>query len=189
MTLTATTIVLATAFGAIAAGAALAQSKIENETLLSPLPQEFKIGYHAANDRETMAEYVPTGESVDDWSRMITVQVFHALKNADANAFAADLAKRWSSACPHGRGQRARTGDDHGYSFALWIYRCPLNPATQKPETMWLKVLSGADSLYSAQYAYRREFGKELAGPAMEYLRQIKVCDTRRADRPCPLGR
>jgi hypothetical protein len=34
MTLTATTIVLATAVGAIAAGAALAQSKIENETLL-----------------------------------------------------------------------------------------------------------------------------------------------------------
>jgi hypothetical protein len=187
MITTAKTILLAAALGAIAS-AGLAQGGIENETLLSPLPDGFEIGYHAANERETMAEYTPADESVEDWSRMITVQVFHTLKNADADSFAANLAKRWSSACPPGEAKRATTGVDNGYRFALWIYQCPLNPATQKPETMWLKAVSGAHSLYSVQYSYRHEFAKELLGPAMDYLRQIRVCDTRRADRPCPAG-
>jgi hypothetical protein len=53
---------------------------------------------------------------------------------------------------------------------------------------MWQKVIGGVDSLYSVQYAYRREVTKELIVPAMECLRKVAVCDNRHADRACPRG-
>ena len=52
------------------ASAALAALKDEN--LLTPLPDGFKVGFHEANARQSIAEYVPKDETVDDWSRMVT---------------------------------------------------------------------------------------------------------------------
>ena len=65
---------------------------------------------------------------------------------------------------------------------------CPLNPATKKPKTMYPKAIVGSDSLYVVQYAYRRALSQALVGPAVEYLRQMPACGTRRAPRRCPAG-
>jgi hypothetical protein len=135
-----------------------------------------------------MAEYIPSPETVDDWSRMVTVQIFYSLKNVDPDAFAGDLAKRWRSACAGGGARKVTAGKENGYPFSQWMYNWALNPQTNKPENMWLKATGGADSLYSVQYAYRREMSTDLIGPAMECLRRVSVCDTRRSDRPCPEG-
>jgi hypothetical protein len=161
---------------------------LQDENLLIQLPGGFKSGYTASNGKEDMAEYVPAGESVDDWSRMVTVQIFHEAKNADPEGFADNLAKGWTSSCPGGTAQKSTAGVENGYPFALWVYACPLNPQTNKPENMFLKVTSGADALYSVQYAYRLELSKELIEPAIDYLKTVMVCDTRQKDRPCPKG-
>lgn len=173
---------------AILSIASPAFAALQDENLLVQLPDGFKSGYTASNGKEDMAEYVPTAETVDDWSRMVTVQIFHDAKNADPDGFAGNLAKGWTSACPGGAAQKSTAGVENGYPFALWAYSCPLNPETNKPENMFLKVTSGADALYSVQYAYRREASKELVQPAIDYLKTVVVCDTRRDDRPCPKG-
>ena len=49
-----------------------------------------------------------------------------------------------------------------------------------------MKVISGADALYSVQYAYRRALADDLAGPATAYLHRVTACDTRDASHPCP---
>src|SRR5580658_2871222 len=150
---------------------------LQNENLLAPLPSGFKIGFATERGRMTMSEFVPTSDTVDAWSSMITVQIFHGMANADA------LASRWKAACAGGDAQKIRSGMENGYPVSLWMFACPLNPGTKQPENMWLKVISGSDSLYSVQYGYRRALDKDLIGPAMDYLRQVAVCDTRRADR------
>jgi hypothetical protein len=173
---------------ALSLTATAALAALENENLLTTIPSGFKLGFQTKTDREAIAEYVPSEESVENWSRMVTVQIFYSLKNADPNAFAGKLAKQWLTACAGGAAHKATSGVENGYKFALWIYNCPRNPQTGKPENMWLKATSGADSLYSVQYAYRLEMSDALIGPAMEYLRRVIACDTRRADRPCPAG-
>jgi hypothetical protein len=173
---------------AIAANVSAAMADLKNENLLTPLPNGFKVGFETKKDQMDMAEYVPVAETVEDWSTMITVQIFHGARNVDPDAFAGDLAKRCKAACAAGDARKVTAGAENGYSFSLWIYKCPLNPGTGKPENMWLKTTSGADSLYSVQYAYRRALVNDLIGPAMDYLRHVKVCDARRADRPCPDG-
>ena len=170
------------------ANASATLAALKDENLLTPLPDGFRIGFHEANARQSIAEYVPKDETVDDWSRMVTVQIFYGVKNFDPDAFAGNLGKKWASACPGGGARKITAGVENGYPFSLWMVDCPLNPQTRKPETMWLKAMSGADALYSVQYAYRRAPDKELIGPAMDYLKRISVCDARRADRPCPEG-
>ena len=176
-------LLLALALAAVAPAAA-----IEGENLLAPMPDDFKVGYHDANDSEAMAEYVPDAETVDNWSRMVTVQIFHKLKGADADVFAGNLAKGWRGACPGGDGRKLTSGVENGYAFSLWAFECPLNPETGKPETMWLKATSGADSLYGVQYAYRSAANEARAAAALSYLKAVSVCDKRHIERPCPAG-
>jgi hypothetical protein len=180
--------ILALALLALAASAPSATAALKDENLLTTVPSGFKIGSQTRNDRETMAEYVPGQESLEDWSRMITVQILRPLKKIEPDVFANSLAKGWMSACPGGGAQKVTAGKENNYSFSLWMYNCPLNPRTGKPENMWLKATSGVDALYSVQYAYRKAMSTDLIGPAMEYLRRVSVCDTRLADRRCPDG-
>jgi len=69
-----------------------ANAALEAENLLTSMPSGFKVGYSAGNGKEDMVEYVPAAETVDDWTKMVTVQVFHNARNVDPDAFAAKLA-------------------------------------------------------------------------------------------------
>jgi len=164
--------------------AAPAQTAFQGENLLTPLPRGFEPAWQDASGQ--MHEYVRPPETVENWSRMITIQIYRALKDFNPGMFADRLATNWKSGCAGGSAQKVRDGNENGFPIAVWLYVCPLNPATHKPETMWLKAISGADSLYVAQYAARAEPTKEIIVPAMEFLRHVAACDTRRADRKCP---
>ena len=170
------------------AAASPALAALQDENLLMLLPTGFKAGFHASKGPVDMVEYVPEAETVNAWSEMVTVQIFHELHNADPDKFASALADRWKSACKGGDATQTKTGTENGYPFALWVFTCPLDTMTNKPETMFLKAIGGEDSLYSVQYAYGREADTAMPGPTMKYLFGVRVCDTRRTDRPCPAG-
>lgn len=175
---------LLAAFETAASGAA----GLSGENLLVPLPGDFKVGYSASQGLQSLAEYVPKGETVDNWSRMITVQILHNAHNQSGDVFAATLAGRWRASCPGGDAAKSAAGAENGYPFSLWVFQCPLNPATRKPETMFLKTVSGQDSFYDVQYAHRQDATATLVGPAMSYLATVKACDRRVEARACPKG-
>ena len=172
----------------VASASPVMADALQDENLLTTMPAGFKTGYSASNGKEDMMEYVPSAETVEDWTKMVTVQVFHDAKNVDPDAFAANIADGWKSSCTGGDAEKITTGVENGYPIAVWAYDCALNPETNKPESMWLKVTSGGDALYSVQYAYRAKATGDLATPALDYLHSVMVCDTRRNDRPCPKG-
>ena len=161
---------------------------LRDENVLTAVPTGFKLGDNINQGQMTMAEYVPARETVDNWSTMITVQIFHGQGGRDPESFASTLGQRWNASCPKGTSVKVVNAYENGYPVAVWSYECPLNPATRKPENMWVKVVAGADALYSVQYADRAPMSPALIRPAMAYLHQVKVCDTRRPDRACPAG-
>ena len=55
-------------------GAALAQ--LQNENLLVTMPQGFKVGFQDKKNNMQMTEMVPSSETVENWTEMVTVQVF-----------------------------------------------------------------------------------------------------------------
>jgi len=173
---------------ALLAAASPAIAALQDENLLMVMPTGFKVGFQATKGSMDIVEYVPVAETVQSWSEMVTVQIIHSLHGADPDKFANALANQWKAACKGGDATQGKTGTENGYPFALWVFTCPLDPITNKPETMFLKAIGGADSLYSVQYAYGREADTAMPGPTMKYLFNVRVCDTRRTDRACPPG-
>ena len=173
-------------FALATAGASLA-AEPEGETLLAPIPQAFQFGDQGqSGPGSDMTEYVLKGETVDAWSQMITVQVFHNLKAADPDQFAEVIRARGPASCPGEQGVLVKHGREHGYVTTLWLFTCLLNPQTGKPETFYDKLISGADALYSVQYSFRSTLPRQAISPTMAFLGSVSVCDTRLPDRPCP---
>ena len=158
------------------------------EQLLMPLPDGFKVDYTLDEQRMRMAEFVPKAESVHAWSQMATRQVFLGRGGADPDFVQQQVAAGWKAACPGAVAQRLEALPLNGYKATLWSFACPLNPATGKPETTWIKVISGADSLYAAHYAFRDKAAPERSRTALDYLARVTVCDMRTVEHPCPAG-
>jgi len=162
-----------------------ASAELVNENLLVALPPGYKIDFHTERDNMVMNEMVPEGETVNDWTEMVTVQIFHATKAAPED-FKDSLQRQWNAACPGATGAEVTSGVENGYPVLLWLLACPRNPGTGKPEFTWFKAIAGNDSFYLVQKAYKFEPTKEQVSRWMQYLKAVAVCDTRLPARACP---
>ena len=170
-----------------AAQVAAAAGPLAGENLLAPTAAGFVLSESATQRSVSMMEYVPRGETVDSWSRMITVLIYKGYRRVDGDVWLAETGKRWIASCEKGGAQKVKSGVENGFPFTLWAMSCPLNPRTGKPENTYFKAISGDESFYMAQYAVREPFSPEQAPPMIGYLRQVIACDTRRKGRSCPV--
>ena len=163
-----------------------AAAELVNENLLAPAPPGYKIGFRDKKNDLQMTEWVPTNQTAENWTEMLTVQVFHGLKMAPEQ-FMQQLEQRWRGACPGaGDAQPVAGGAENGYPALLWILDCPKNPGTDKPELTWFKAVQGNDSFYVVQKAFKFTPSKEQITRWIGYLKGVWVCDSRIADRACP---
>ena len=158
---------------------------LAGENLLFAPPKDFQEAYH--DDRVgSLTEFVPKGETVDLWTEMITVQVFHGLKVEPA-PFLQTMGRGLAKSCPGFTSPKGiLTGQENGYVVSMLVVRCPLNPATGKPETTLFRVIKGNDALYSVQHAWRSVASDKELGDAVLAIRSATVCDTRDPSHPCP---
>jgi hypothetical protein len=152
------------------------------ERLLFASPMGFKVGFQ----KGTMAEWVPDSESVDDWSEMVTVQIYTVAPNVTQATFLGGIARNWMAACPDTPKQTIYTGTTNGYAVSMLLLSCPKNAQTGKPETTGFRVIQGNDRLYTVQRAFRSVPSSESLGAAMKYLGTVSLCDSERAGHPCP---
>ena len=166
-----------------------AHAQLVNENLLVTVPPGYKIDHQARNERQLINEMVPQGESVKDWTEMVTVQIFFNRKRLAPQAMRDSIAQGWMKACPNGILQPVVDTTESGYPTLIWQLSCPNNPQTGKPEWTWFKAVSGNDSFYMVQKAFRFDPSKEQIATWMRYLKTVTVCDSRLADRACPATR
>jgi hypothetical protein len=163
-----------------------AAADLVNENLITTAPPGYGVGFQDKNGQRQIVEWVPTGETVDNWTEMVTVQIFYHL-NATPDAFMHDLEKRWLASCPGSPAPHTIANvTENGYPSLVWLLDCPKNPATGKPEITWFKAVQGNDSFYIVQKAFRFAPSKEQITRWVGYLKAIHVCDSRLPDRPCP---
>lgn len=158
---------------------------LENENLLAGLPDGFKIGYQAEQGNQTITEMVAEDETVEDWTIMVTVQVYLGEKNTTPQQAQETMTNRWFGACENSETYPVADGVENGYNFVLWQLYCPLNPSTQKVEFTYLKAIQGNDSLYLVQVAFRYKPTEADITQWMNYLREVQVCDSRIPERAC----
>jgi hypothetical protein len=170
--------------GSVAA-VATGQSLIDAENLLIGQPPGFKVGYQSGQDNRSITEYVPVAETVDEWTQMLTVQVFrHA--TVDSATFLQAIGKRYMGDCPGTTAKGIFTGTINGYVVSMLVLKCPNNPGTGKPETTVFRIIKGNDALYSVQRAWRSVPTDADLNAVMQTLAKVTACDTRSTDHPCP---
>ena len=75
---------------------------------------------------------------------------------------------------------------ENGYATLVWLLDCPNNPGTGHPELTWFKGVRGNDSFYLVQKAFKFNPSKEQITRWVDYLKAVRVCDSRIAERACP---
>jgi len=163
-----------------------AAAELVNENLLAALPPGYKIAFRDQNKNLLITEMVPAGETVNDWTEMVTVQVFRGL-NAPLDQFMNNIESSWIGACKGADGaQPIARAIENGYPTLVWLLSCPLNPGTGRPELTWFKAIQGNDSFYVVQKAFRFMPAKDQIAKWVGYLKAVRVCDSRLKDRACP---
>ena len=162
-----------------------AQSLIDAESLLFSPPKDFKVGYQSERDNRLMTEFVPSGETVEDWTQMLTVQIYRGA-TGDPASFLGGIAKRFIDACPGTTAKGIYKGQVNGYVVSMLLLKCPMNPGTGKPETTAFRVIKGKDALYSVQRAWRSVPSDQALDDVMHALGRVVVCDTRDQEHACP---
>jgi hypothetical protein len=158
---------------------------LDNENLLVAVPKGFKIDFQAEQNKVVINEMVPQSESVNDWTTLVTVQIFLGLTNTTPEQYQDSLTQLWFNACQSSESYPVTDGVENGYNFVLWQLYCPLNPSTQKVEFTYLKAIQGNDSFYLVQVAVRHEPSSDEITQWMNYLRTVQVCDSRIPERAC----
>ncbi len=171
-----------TALLAIPVGA----QQFKDENLLFNVPSDYIQDYTDQNKTNLILEWVPDGQSVENWEEMLTVQLFFGPPVQKPGNFAHAFIQSIEGACEGGEGQVVKEGLEQGYKFAFFLAICPENPATGKPEFIWLKAIAGRDALYVVQKAWKYHPTNDEIEDWSKYLAGIAVCDTRTQTAPCP---
>jgi hypothetical protein len=167
--------------------AAVPAQALEAENLLVTLPPGYKVGYTKHTQRGVITEMVPVGETVENWTELVTVQIFFGLQDSPAS-FRLRMEKLWAQACSGAKSAPVGDGLTNGYTTMAWRMTCPRNAQTGKPEMTWFKVIAGRDSFYVVQKAFKFEPAPDKAATWAKYLDSVSVCDTRLPERKCPAG-
>ncbi len=174
---------------------AFAQQALTGENLLVEIPAGYELGYRHQTDRGEMDEYVPKGETVDQWSEMITVQLF--APEMDNATFFQKFDSLGRQACKDGYTNLIATAQEHGYQVKVFQLFCPTNPQTQMGEVTFIKSLEGKDKFYVVQKAWRTgtfdpddvPLSDDEIVTWMQFLRSVAVCDSRIEGKECPSAR
>jgi hypothetical protein len=165
-----------------------ASAQLKDENLLVAMPPGFKVGFQTSKNGMNMQELVPAGETVENWTEMVTVQIFLGRRDLDPVRFLATIQNQWLGACKGSTAARIANVPVNAYVGATMQLSCPLNPGTGKPETAMFKAIRGTDSFYSVQRAVRAIPNAEQTARMTQYLAEVIVCDTRSPAHPCAAG-
>jgi len=94
----------------IAAGIALffclpsAQAQLKGENLIVVPPAGFMVGYSDTINFVGLTEWIPSNETVQNWSEMVTVQIFSRRADLNPVPFLKTLQGQWLAACPGSTG-------------------------------------------------------------------------------------
>jgi hypothetical protein len=172
-------------FLGLLAGAASGQPAPDTERLMFSPPKDFKIGFESHRGNSRMTEWVPVGETVDNWTQILTVQIYRGAE-VSAAAFLQGVGKLYMDACPDTAAKGIFTGEANGYVVSMLLLKCPKNPKIGQPESTAFRVLKGSDAIYSVQRAWRAIPSDQEVDEVMHFLATVTLCEPGSAVHPCP---
>jgi hypothetical protein len=163
-----------------------AEAQLKGENLLVVPPAGFMVGYSDTANFVSLTEWIPANETVQNWSDMVTVQIFSRRADLNPVPFLKTLQGQWLAACPGSTPAPVASDKVNGYEAATMLLRCPRLAATSRPETTMFRAIKGKGSLYLVQRAVRSAGTPDEVERMRRYLAQVSVCEAGSPDHPCP---
>jgi hypothetical protein len=155
-------------------GAPLAAQSSGEWLAHAPLPG-LVVGSRVAQNGSLIVEWVPRGETVQRWTRMVTVQRFAGL-GPRFQLWADRFASGIMQSCPGAAVTGPTYSQIQGHEQAEFRVDCPRNPETGQPETFLLLAIAGTADLHVAQVAYRHVPDAEETRWAQRQLASVTLC-------------
>ena len=126
------------------------------DRVIAPDLDRWVIGYEAHDATRAIREEVPEGESVKDWSRMVTTQRFGGLATlTTAENYLGTITRSVERACPGAQVGSVRQLSLNGRSAVRVTIDCPVLAQTGKRETFLLETTGGTFDMLVKQVAFR----------------------------------
>jgi hypothetical protein len=168
----------------------------QGEFLFATPPAGWVVGYHARQGNASIVEYVPAGQTVQNWTEMVTVQVWHGPQpSLDPKEFVLRIAGRFQRVCKTLQVSPPSVRQISGYDNASLALECRDPDRSQAPaqvlsksiEFLAVRAIRGRDGFYVIQRAWHGDTEQPDAPMKSEatlnewrrYLSQVEVCDTR----------
>jgi len=175
------------------------ESLPSGENLLLSPPPGWELGFSDRDDDQAIYEYLPAGQEIENWTELLTVQVFFELKNVPPRAVLDRMRKGYETSCDTASAEAPGERAIAGFPAARQLLLCGRNRdgggpgGQQRGEIALILAVGGRDALYVVQRAWR---GAPFKGPApaparallpdwQQFLDKVRVCDTRDRAKPC----
>ena len=153
----------------------------QEQVAFAPLPG-FELGFENGTSDQFIREYVPRGQSVENWTELQTHQRFPNWAGGNPIEFLRLLAGDLQVACPD-VGFRVQNGRvAGGYPNAAIFGRCP-----EGPEWFVIVAISGDAALHVVQHAWRGAPPAQAAFTArLDALTALPLCQAAQSPEACP---
>lgn len=134
---------------------------IYSQLLVAGYPKGFQSVYENVNGPSYIRELVPVGETVDNWTKMMTISGIKGLASkADITPkiFLSNIAGGFKRACPNSFSAQAITeGKLSGFDSFVAVVSCGVLPSAsgKSSETALIAVIKGQSDYYTIQWAER----------------------------------
>ena len=146
----------------------------------------FVIGFEKANADQSILERIPKGESVQQWTRMLTSQRFNGrARDPGPEQLLVNIRGLLAHSCPGATTSPIVAMTVSGRPAARMRADCPLNGQTGLPETFFIIAFAGISDLFAEQVAFRHVPSDADVMFAMKDLQQVRWCRAGSAEKIC----
>jgi len=160
-------------------GAADDAPTAQTEMLGIDLPDQFEVGHQARDASMQMLEIVDPPETVDNWTKLVTVQlIFGLASGSTAEDFYSGWLEAVRTSCP-GTEEALIKGTVDGKAAIRATLSCPNDPETGKPQNIEAFLVRGDVNVMVVRLAFRHALGEEDKALIERVAHSLKVCDQR----------
>ncbi|WP_425074905.1 hypothetical protein [Sagittula sp. S175] len=166
---------------------ALAAPVGAEEILLFVPPEGFVQIYAGEDAAGGIVEFVPEGQTLDDWQQMASVTWANALGGEPPRVMVEALLGGMAAQCPDGTAGVLWQGAQYGYDVEVLSFTCPVNVRGERvTESTFAKVIGGVEAAYTILIAWQGAAEEAVVQGYMDWTVPQGLCITDDPARACP---
>ncbi|MFD2204928.1 hypothetical protein [Kiloniella antarctica] len=148
-------IMFVTTSSALAAGDHAVGQGGNGEFFMAAIPDGWQALPRVTEVQQTSAEWLPMGQTVENWTDMITVQVFPGWAEGDVSVFLDELADIYKKNCEVSGATPPLKDQVNGFLTGFRLINCTRDLTRNSGEVSLFRALIGKNAAYLIQRVFR----------------------------------